>query len=149
MQIENLMDELEIAQLSDVPSAEVTGHSENAEMQQSKIQWLGTEGQLIYLVKSLIEKDFLPKFLADQPFAFIARHFLNSKGKPFKNTQGSQSYYQYDGNKNRKPTKAEIINQIIEGMEKQPPKDWYLLIGIDPNSLAFTYLVSLHVNWFY
>lgn len=55
-QIENLTNELEGNQLSDVPSAEVTGQSENSEMLQSKIKWNGKRSDLAAVINILEKK---------------------------------------------------------------------------------------------
>ena len=73
-QIENLTNELEADQLSDVPSAEVTGQSENSEMPQSKIQWNGKRSDLAAVINILEKKgcfDEKPRELN----GLISQHF--------------------------------------------------------------------------
>lgn len=82
----------------------------------NKIKWQGTEGQLIYLVKSLVKKEFLSKEIGEQPVAFIKKHFVNKDGKNFKNKQLSQSHYQYSISSSEKPKRAEQINKMIENI---------------------------------
>lgn len=81
-----------------------------------KIRWNGSEGQLIYLIESLIANNFLN---IDNLFSFIEEHFLTKTGKPFKSPQLRQAKYQYEISHSKKPKRSEIIDQKVSESKEQ------------------------------
>ncbi len=82
-----------------------------------KIQWQGTEAQLVYLFEKLYEKRLLPKAVNDKQFAFIEKHFINNKGQAFKRKQLAQASQNYQNNKEGKPKGAKLIDKLTEEIE--------------------------------
>lgn len=104
----------EIEQIGDKMSEKSNEKINNPTEPNTKIQWNGTEGQLIYLIKALKENNFLPQNQNDEPYVFIEKYFVNKQGKPFKHKQLSQTKYQYEISKSGKPKKSKIIDEIID-----------------------------------
>ena len=95
--------------------AEVTDEAQQDNMGVAKtIQWLGTETQIVYLFDRLIARSLIS---TDEQYAFIARHFTNRNGRPFKNTQLAQTAQNYLANSNRKPRGAGGIDDLLDKME--------------------------------
>lgn len=82
-----------------------------------RIQWQGTEAQLVYLFEKLYKKKLLPRNVNDKRYAFIEEHFLNNKGQEFKRRQLAQTSQNFQNNKEGKPKGAELIDKLIEEIE--------------------------------
>lgn len=81
---------------------------------ENKIQWQGSETQLIYLFELLFKSNLIPLKLYDKRFALIADHFLNKNGENFKNTQLAQSSLNYRNSVKGKPKNSNNIENLIK-----------------------------------
>ncbi len=78
------------------------------------IWWKGTEGQLIYLFEQLVKNHLVDDTFSDRKYVLLSRHFKNKKGKRFTNKQMSQAAQNLVRNKNRKPQKADLLENIAK-----------------------------------
>jgi len=84
----------------------------------SKIEWMGSETQLIYLFKLLHSEGLITSEQGEKINTLIAAHFVNKKGQPLKRQQLSQSKLQYETSKTRIPRGAEKIDNIVTKIKK-------------------------------
>lgn len=78
------------------------------------IWWKGTEGQLIYLFEKLVKNNLIDDTFDERKYVYLSMHFKNKKSKRFTSKQMSQAAQNLVINKDRKPTKAEALENIIK-----------------------------------
>lgn len=77
------------------------------------IWWKGTEGQLVYLYESLVKNNLIDNSQNDRKYLLLSLHFKNKNGKRFNNKQMGQAAQNLILNKEQKPKKSEIIENIV------------------------------------
>lgn len=77
------------------------------------IWWKGTEGQLVYLYESLVKNNLIDNSQNDRKYLLLSFHFKNKNGKRFNNKQMGQAAQNLILNKEQKPKKSEIIENIV------------------------------------
>lgn len=78
--------------------------------EQAKVQWLGTEAQLVYLIELLIKDRFLPENI--NKWSLLERLFENKKGQPFKSKQLAQASQNLLNNKDAKPKGSAKLDEV-------------------------------------
>jgi hypothetical protein len=78
-----------------------------------KIQWTGSEAQLVYLFELLFQSQFIARAQWEKSFRTIADHFVNKKGEALDNKQLAQTAQNIQGNKNKEPKGANGLQQIV------------------------------------
>lgn len=73
-----------------------------------KIEWLGTQSQLIYLFELLVKENFLSKEYNKTKWLLLSRHFYNKKGEEINHKQLSTAYQNMGINK-----KSDMENSIL------------------------------------
>jgi hypothetical protein len=80
------------------------------------IQWEGSEPQLVYLFELLFEQGLISN---ENRSALIAKHFVNSTGKPFNNKQLNTVKGKYELNKYGKPQDAAKIENVVQKLKEK------------------------------
>lgn len=82
-----------------------------------KIQWNGTEAQIVYLFSLLVDNHLIATIQCDEINSLISKHFKNKKGEDFKNTQLNQTKQNILNSKSGKIKKPEIIESITNSVK--------------------------------
>ena len=87
------------------------------------IHWTGTELQVIKLVELLVENGLIVTD-GEEIYAYIAKHFVNKKGEPFKKSQLNSAGQQ------RSPDREGLIKDIVRSVARSdaPTQDRQPLI---------------------
>jgi len=106
--IENLYNRLHHNGLIDPDNNRFNSLFEYSEFEKQKIQWHGTEKQIVGLFSMLLDKRIIPLSYRQNYLKFIELHFLNKNRKPFKSDQLTVV------KSNIVNDKIDIISDIIE-----------------------------------
>jgi hypothetical protein len=87
-----------------------TNQTKEPQKEIEKIQWLGTEAQLVYIIESLISEKLLPENM--DKWRLIEKLFENSKKQSFKNRQLAQVSPNLLNNNEGKPGGSEKLDRI-------------------------------------
>jgi hypothetical protein len=87
-------------------------------MNTEKINWIGTQAQLVFLIDLLLKNGLMPKFDDNKKDILISNHF-EINGKSIKRTSLKGNRYRIkEYTNNQMPKKGEIIRQIVEETKK-------------------------------
>ena len=78
------------------------------------IWWKGSEGQLIFLFEQLVKNKLVDDTYNERKYVLLSQHFKNKKGEKFESKQMSQAAQNLAANKNRKPQKADLLENIVK-----------------------------------
>jgi hypothetical protein len=97
---------------ADLKNRSAEGHAEENDTAVHKMQWMGSEKQLITLFETLMKKDLI-KIDENRKWKILAEHFINKKGDAFKHRQLStvaQKTSQDEG----------VVIHIVDKIAKEP-----------------------------
>ncbi len=110
--IKNLHNQLYINKLIDLSFEDFKSHFDKN--WDSKIQWLGTELQIVNLINLLIDKNILDKETQNFKYKLITSHFINKKGNIFIEKQLGSVYSEKREMIPNDDIIFSIINSLIE-----------------------------------
>ncbi len=85
-----------------------------------KLNWQGTQAQLVFLIEQLYEQGFLSSIIQPEKFSLLSQHFT-VKGNSLNPKTLSQTRQNSLNTKKGKPKAVEKIEQIISAAKKQNP----------------------------
>jgi len=85
---------------------------------ESRIQWMGQDNQLIYLIDLLILKGFLPQAIEGNKWELISKCFKDSQGRNFVPKDLANKCSLMYKNKQKKPRKGSVLEETINSLEE-------------------------------